>query len=158
LPRPRTSIEHNSAAKTAVTILLMNPEDFIEQLFAHGGRMVPLLHRVAGITWRVVEVKMSIRKTAVIRAATFFLSAPAFAQNYSVSDQYGQASQAGVEASSQRADSANASGMIKVTGCLVKEGDYRKAHHLGSGALGGVGLGDEFVVVNATIEPASAMP
>src|SRR5262249_53886490 len=32
-----------------------------------------------------------------------------------------------------------------------KESDYRKAHNLGGGAMGGVGLGDEFVLVNANI-------
>ena len=41
------------------------------------------------------------------------------------------------------------------TGCLMTEPAYRKAHHLGSGALGGVGLGDELVLVDATVSPAN---
>jgi hypothetical protein len=48
------------------------------------------------------------------------------------------------------------SGAVTVTGCLMKESDYRRAHNLGSGALNGVGLGDEFVVVDATMSPAAA--
>jgi uncharacterized surface anchored protein len=34
------------------------------------------------------------------------------------------------------------------TGCLMTEPDYRKAHNLGAGQIGGVGLGDEFVLVD----------
>jgi hypothetical protein len=37
---------------------------------------------------------------------------------------------------------------VTVVGCLVSESDYRKAHHVSAGELGGAGLGDEFVVVN----------
>ena len=39
-------------------------------------------------------------------------------------------------------------------GCLMKESDYRRAHNLGDGAVGGVGLGDEFVLVDAKISAA----
>ena len=38
-----------------------------------------------------------------------------------------------------------------VVGCLMKETDYRKAHGLGKGALGGTGLGDEYVLVDASV-------
>jgi hypothetical protein len=41
------------------------------------------------------------------------------------------------------------------TGCLMTEPAYRKAHNLGSGAMGGVGLGDELVLVDAKVSPAS---
>jgi LPXTG-motif cell wall-anchored protein len=41
------------------------------------------------------------------------------------------------------------------TGCLMGEPAYRKAHHLGSGALGGVGLGDEYVLVDVTTSPGT---
>jgi hypothetical protein len=40
------------------------------------------------------------------------------------------------------------------TGCLMTEPAYRKAHNLGSGAIGGMGLGDELVLVDATVSPA----
>lgn len=41
------------------------------------------------------------------------------------------------------------------TGCLMTEPDYRRAHNLGKGALGGAGLGDEYVLVDVTVSPAS---
>ena len=44
---------------------------------------------------------------------------------------------------------------MTVTGCLMKEADYRKAHHLGKGALGGLGLGDEFVLVEGSCDSAN---
>lgn len=40
------------------------------------------------------------------------------------------------------------------TGCLMTERDYRSAHNLGAGQLGGVGLGDEFVLVDVKVSPA----
>jgi hypothetical protein len=43
------------------------------------------------------------------------------------------------------------------TGCLMLEPAYRKAHNLGSGALGGVGLGDEYVLVDAKVSPATGV-
>jgi LPXTG-motif cell wall-anchored protein len=42
------------------------------------------------------------------------------------------------------------------TGCLMTERDYRRAHNLGAGQIGGVGLGDEYVLVDAKISPAKA--
>ncbi len=41
------------------------------------------------------------------------------------------------------------------TGCLMSEPDYRRAHNLGAGALGGVGLGDEYVLVDVKVSPES---
>jgi LPXTG-motif cell wall-anchored protein len=40
------------------------------------------------------------------------------------------------------------------TGCLMTERDYRRAHNLGDGTLGGVGLGDEFVLVDVKVSAA----
>src|SRR5262245_58694251 len=40
------------------------------------------------------------------------------------------------------------------TGCLMSEPDYRKAHNLGAGAAGGLGLGDEYVLVDVKVSPA----
>jgi len=45
---------------------------------------------------------------------------------------------------------------MTLTGCLMKESDYRKAHNLGAGAINGVGLGDEFVLVDAAPAAAAA--
>jgi len=47
---------------------------------------------------------------------------------------------------------------VTVTGCLMSESAYRQAHNLGKGALNGAGLGDEFVIVDATTAPASNVP
>jgi len=41
-------------------------------------------------------------------------------------------------------------------GCLMTERDYRSAHNLGAGQAGGVGLGDEYVLVDVTMSPAKA--
>ena len=48
-------------------------------------------------------------------------------------------------------------GTMKFVGCLIKESDYRSAHKLGKGTLGtGVGIGDEYVLVDATSAPAAS--
>ena len=46
--------------------------------------------------------------------------------------------------------------MQTFTGCLMTEPDYRQAHNLGKGAAGGLGLGDEFVLVNVKVSPAKS--
>jgi LPXTG-motif cell wall-anchored protein len=38
----------------------------------------------------------------------------------------------------------------------MTERDYRSAHNLGAGQVGGVGLGDEFVLVDVKVSPAKA--
>jgi LPXTG-motif cell wall-anchored protein len=43
------------------------------------------------------------------------------------------------------------------TGCLMTEPAYRRAHNLGEGQIGGVGLGDEFVLVDVKVSPAKGM-
>jgi hypothetical protein len=47
---------------------------------------------------------------------------------------------------------------VTVTGCVQSEADYRKAKNLGRGgaASTGVGVGDEFVIINASSTPASS--
>jgi len=47
---------------------------------------------------------------------------------------------------------------VTIVGCVVSETDYRQAHNLGKGALRGAGLGDEFVIVDATSTPAAGVP
>ena len=58
---------------------------------------------------------------------------------------------AGASAQSTTAsqNSASAAGEIKVTGCVVSESDYRKAHDEGKGGVvgTGVGAGNEFVLM-----------
>jgi hypothetical protein len=84
-----------------------------------------------------MEVNMHTRRIAGLIAATFVVSTTAFAQSEN-RPATGQQSQV----------SPNTT--MTLVGCLMRESDYRKAHNLGKGALGGVGLGDEFVLVDAT--------
>ena len=87
---------------------------------------------------------MSTRNIAAAVAVTFLVGTVAFAQSQSRNR------------SSAAAVPENTESTMTVVGCLIKEADYRRAHKLGKGALGGVGLGDEFVLVNATVVPATA--
>jgi hypothetical protein len=41
-------------------------------------------------------------------------------------------------------------GAVTLVGCLVRESDYRQKHNLGGGAVGGMGLGDELVIVDTS--------
>src|SRR6185369_10728469 len=97
---------------------------------------------------RVMEVTMYTRRIAGVIAAAFVVSATAFAQSESRSSSEPQ----------RQASAANSS--MTVVGCLIRETDYRRAHGLGKGAIGGLGLGDEFVLVDATTAaaPASTAP
>ena len=47
---------------------------------------------------------------------------------------------------------------VTITGCIQREADYRAANNMGSGGVAGtgVGAGNEFVLVNATMGAASA--
>lgn len=84
---------------------------------------------------------MSSRGIAGFVAAAFFVSTAAFAQSQSSGDR------------EKNVSSTNAT--MTLVGCLIHESDYRKAHGLGKGAIGGLGLGDEFVLVDATEVPAA---
>jgi hypothetical protein len=75
-----------------------------------------------------MEVHMSLTRIAGTIAATLIAASTAFAQT---------------------------GASMTVTGCLMKEADYRKAHHLGKGAFGGLGLGDEFVLVEGSCDAAN---
>jgi hypothetical protein len=82
---------------------------------------------------------MKRRRIAGVIAAAFFVSTAAFAQSNS---------RPSTEQQSQ--SRVAASDTMTVVGCLMREADYRRAHSLGKGALGGLGLGDEFVLVDVT--------
>jgi len=47
---------------------------------------------------------------------------------------------------------------VTITGCVQPEADYRRAHNLGRGgaAATGAGVGDEFVIVNASMSTTAA--
>jgi hypothetical protein len=61
-------------------------------------------------------------------------------------------------ASSQQ--QAAADQKVTVTGCIQSEADYRRARDAGRGGAAGtgVGAGNEFVLINASISPASGTP
>jgi len=69
---------------------------------------------------------------------------------------------ASAQATTASQNSASAAGDIKVTGCVVSESDYRKAHDEGKGGVvgTGVGAGNEFVLMDASTdtERPSASP
>lgn len=56
------------------------------------------------------------------------------------------------------AASANAAGQQTITGCVVSESDYRKAHDAGKGGVvgTGVGAGNEYILVNASTGASSS--
>jgi len=88
---------------------------------------------------------MYARRIAGLIAAAFVVSATAFAQNES-------------RPASERQNQPSASNAsMTLVGCLMKETDYRKAHDLCKGAICGLGLGDEYVLVDAT-EVSSTAP
>lgn len=78
---------------------------------------------------------MNVTKIGTAIAATLLIGTTAFAQADKQIDK--QAS-------------------MTVSGCLMQEADYRKAHNLGKGFLGGAGLGDEFVLVEGNCNDTSA--
>src|SRR5437762_11997118 len=90
---------------------------------------------------------MVFRKIAGFSTAVLFVSISSIAQTNSPSPTKSK------QADAKRGDTAST---MTVTGCLVKEADYRSAHGLGKGALNGAGLGDEFVLVDTTESGAPA--
>ncbi|HET9830934.1 MAG TPA: hypothetical protein VFP91_04475 [Vicinamibacterales bacterium] len=90
---------------------------------------------------------MIVKRIAGSVAAIFLVGAAAFAQsdNRSTAKDQNQVAQ----------PSSDGNATMTLVGCLVRETDYRKAHGLGKGAIGGLGLGDEFVLVDVTTVAAS---
>src|SRR6266496_4116359 len=86
-------------------------------------------------------------------AAALVVTIAAFAQTDSRAPSSQPAQSQSSQAPSQ-AQNSNAADTMTLVGCVIKESDYRRAHGLGKGALGGAGLGDEFVLVDT--EPAGA--
>src|SRR5438874_12573024 len=80
---------------------------------------------------------MNMRRIAGIVVAACMVSGSAFAQ----SDKNGSRDQ---------------KASMTLVGCLMGESDYRRAHGLGKGAIGGLGLGDEFVLVDASESSSAA--
>jgi len=93
-----------------------------------------------------MEVNMNAKRLIGFVASTFLVGATAFAQSDSRASNTQQKDVSG--------SGSNAASMT-VTGCLMSEPDYRKAHNLGKGALGGLGLGNEFVLVEGSCNDAN---
>jgi hypothetical protein len=87
---------------------------------------------------------MSTVRFAGIAIVAFLFSSSGFAQ-----------SNRNQSSSNQNARSAKAS-PTTVVGCVMMETDYRRAHGLGKGAIGGAGLGDEYVLVDASVMPVAS--
>jgi hypothetical protein len=68
----------------------------------------------------------------------------------------GQSTSAAARATSQERTSPEQ--QVTVTGCIQREGDYRRAHDAGRGGVAGTGIGagNEFVLVNASGGAAGA--
>src|SRR2546429_7777748 len=98
-------------------------------------------------------------------AAALLVSIAAFAQTDSRSPS-GQPAQSQSSQAPAQAQKSSAADTMTLVGCVIKESDYRRAHGLGKGALGGSGLGNEFVLVDtepagtgaATTRPSSTTP
>ena len=54
----------------------------------------------------------------------------------------------------------NAEQQVTVSGCIQREADFRRARDAGRGGVAGtgVGVGNEFVLINASMSPAVAAP
>jgi hypothetical protein len=79
---------------------------------------------------------MSAVRIAGFAAAAFFVAASGHTQN--------------ITDSSSSSNHASAKAGTTITGCLMKEADYRKAHDLGKGTIHGAGIGDEYVIVESS--------
>ena len=70
---------------------------------------------------------------------------------------FAQASGQQVQSQPERSQSTAAGEKVTVTGCVVRETDYRKTQDAGRGGVvgTGIGAGNEFVVTGATMSSAS---
>ncbi len=92
--------------------------------------------------------------TGIALGAFFTVSATAFAQTPPTQPPPTQTPPPQTEPAQNR--SAQPAPTQTFAGCLMTERDYRAAHNLGDGQIGGVGLGDEFVLVDVKTSPAKA--
>jgi hypothetical protein len=92
-----------------------------------------------------MTMKKSMLTVGVGTAALFALSLAAFAQAPS-------------QPAGQQPTAQAPARQVTITGCVQTEADYRKANNLGRGgaASTGVGVGNEFVITNASSAPATS--
>src|SRR5881394_3955058 len=96
---------------------------------------------------------MRSRIAGIVISAVFTLATTAFAQSTTQTPP-AQPQQRPTDQTQTQQTTKNTNAAQTFTGCLMKETDYRRAHNLGNGAIGGVGLGDEFVLTNVKVSPA----
>lgn len=92
-------------------------------------------------------------------AAMLSVGAVAFAQTtgQNPTGSSGQAGSATMPQGRQSGERARTDQQITVVGCIMRETDYRQATGAGRGTMGtGVGMGNEFVLTNATMGPAAS--
>lgn len=91
-------------------------------------------------------------------AAALGLSMAAFAQTPAQQPAQPQPRTQTATPASQKAESAPQT--VKMVGCIQGEADYRKAGNLGRGGTAGtgVGVGNELILIDATITSAGAPP
>ena len=87
--------------------------------------------------------------TGIATAAFFSVTISAFAQTPTTANATPQTPTAQTSAPQEKTAAPQT-----FTGCLMSEPDYRRAHNLGEGTVGGAGLGDEFVLVDVKVSPA----
>jgi hypothetical protein len=92
---------------------------------------------------KLVGTTAFVRKLVGTTAAILFVGAMAFARTTSSPQQ-------------NPAVKGDNTTPMTVVGCLIKEADYRSAHGLGKGGVGGMRTGSDFVLVDATTVSAGA--
>jgi hypothetical protein len=90
--------------------------------------------------------------TGIATAAFFSVTLSAFAQTPTTQTPTPQTPTP--QASEPQTKSTETAATQTFTGCLMSEPDYRRAHNLGEGTVGGAGLGNEFVLVDVKVSPA----
>jgi LPXTG-motif cell wall-anchored protein len=89
--------------------------------------------------------------TGIATAAFFSVTLSAFAQTPTTQTPTQTPTP---QTSTPQAKSTETAATQTFTGCLMSEPDYRRAHNLGEGTVGGAGLGNEFVLVDVKVSPA----
>ena len=92
--------------------------------------------------------------TGIATAAFFSVTISAFAQMPTTQTPTPQTPTPQTPTTQTPASQEKTAATQTFTGCLMSEPDYRSAHNLGEGTVGGAGLGDEFVLVDVKVSPA----
>ena len=94
--------------------------------------------------------------TGIALGAFFAVSATAFAQTPPTQPPPTQTPPPQTEPAQAQTKTTEQAPTQTFAGCVMTERDYRAAHNLGAGQVGGVGIGDEYVLVDVKMSPAKA--